>query len=235
MIYKTVPLTESQIGKYVDINGDGIPEGIIFADLAIGADSLWNETPNTRYRYEKSSKVLKEYIVVGTYVHSLNGKQEMLAPILDGEDRFYIMALKDINSKEYYWYMSAFSKKMPDYEETTLEVFGSGKQNTSNMIEKWNNSAYGEKNASLYGLDMWGEIQTQAQSGWFIPSIREWSTFAQNMGIAISNYSYKRLSPWYWSSSQYNEVSAWAIGFPANDLLNTGTHTTFSIRLTKTI
>ena len=25
-----------QIGKYVDINGDGIPEGIIFADLAIG-------------------------------------------------------------------------------------------------------------------------------------------------------------------------------------------------------
>lgn len=145
MIYKPVSLTESQIGKYVDINGDGIPEGVIFADLAIGGDKLWNGTPNTRYRYEKSSKELKEYIVVRTYVHSLNGKQEMLAPILDGEDRFYIMALKDINSKEYYWYMSAFSKKMPDYEETTLEVFGSGKQNTSNMIEKWNSESYGDK------------------------------------------------------------------------------------------
>ena len=235
MIYKPVSLTESQIGKYVDINGDGIPEGVIFADLAIGGDKLWNGTPNTRYRYEKSSKELKEYIVVRTYLHSLNGKQEMLAPILDGEDRFYIMALKYINSKEYYWYMSAFSKKMPDYEETTLEVFGSGKQNTSNMIEKWNSESYGEQNAGLYGLDMGGIIQTQVNDGWFIPSIREWSAFAQNIGITHSNYSYKRLSPWYWSSSQYDEISAWAIDFPANDLLNEGTHTTFSIRLAKTI
>ena len=98
MIYKPVSLTESQIGKYVDINGDGIPEGVIFADLAIGADSLWNGTPNTRYRYEKSSNKLKEYVVVGTYTHALNGKREMLTPILDGEDRFYIMALNNVNS-----------------------------------------------------------------------------------------------------------------------------------------
>ena len=32
MIYKTISPTESQVGKYVDINGDGIPKGIIFAD-----------------------------------------------------------------------------------------------------------------------------------------------------------------------------------------------------------
>ena len=36
MIYKTISPTESQVGKYVDINGDGIPEGVIFADLAVG-------------------------------------------------------------------------------------------------------------------------------------------------------------------------------------------------------
>ena len=36
MIYKTVSHTESQVGKYIDTNGDGIPEGVIFADLAVG-------------------------------------------------------------------------------------------------------------------------------------------------------------------------------------------------------
>ena len=38
MIYKTISPTESQVGKYIDINGDGIPEGVIFADLAVGGE-----------------------------------------------------------------------------------------------------------------------------------------------------------------------------------------------------
>ena len=41
MAYKTVPLNESQVGKYVDIDGDGIPEGIIFADLAVGGEGCF--------------------------------------------------------------------------------------------------------------------------------------------------------------------------------------------------
>ena len=41
MAYKTVPLNESQVGKYVDIDGDGIPEGVIFADLAVGGEGQW--------------------------------------------------------------------------------------------------------------------------------------------------------------------------------------------------
>ena len=161
MIYKPVSLTESQIGKYVDINGDGIPEGVIFADLAIGGDKLWNGTPNTHYRYEKSSKKLKEYVVVGTYSHALNGKREMLTPILDGEDRFYIMALNDVGKDEHCWYHKASFKGMIDYEETTLETFGSGKQNTLNMIEKWNKEDYGTQNSD----DMWSLIQEQVEDG----------------------------------------------------------------------
>lgn len=39
MAYKTISYTESQVGKYIDINGDGIPEGAIFADLAVGDSS----------------------------------------------------------------------------------------------------------------------------------------------------------------------------------------------------
>ena len=227
MIYKPVSLTESQIGKYVDINGDGIPEGVIFADLAIGADSLWNGTPNTRYRYEKSSNKLKEYVVVGTYVHPLNGKQEILTPILDGEDRFYIMALQDITQNEHYWYKNAFYKKMPDYEETTLEVFGSGKQNTLNMIKKWNNAEYGKQSPN----DLWGQIQNQVNDGWFVPSIREWSAFAQELRINICC----EISAAYWSSSQYNDVGAYGIDFDVGDLSMGGTIITFHARLAKTI
>ena len=207
MIYKPVSLTESQIGKYVDINGDGIPEGVIFADLAVGGDKLWNGTPNTRYRYEKSSKELKEYVVVGTYTHALNGKREMLTPILDGEDRFYIMALNDVGKNEHCWYHKASFKGMLDYEKATSETFGSGKQNTLNMIKKWNKEDYGAQDSD----DMWSLIQEQVNDGWFILSVDEWAAFAGQLGITKSNYSSKGLSGWYWSSSQYNTNNAYYV------------------------
>ena len=227
MIYKPVSLTESQIGKYVDINGDGIPEGVIFADLAIGADRLWNGTPNTRYRYEKSSKKLKEYVVVGTYSHALNGKREMLTPILDGEDRFYIMALQDVTQNEHYWYKNAFYKKMPDYEKTTLNVFGSGRQNTLNMMKKWTNEEYGKQDS----LDIWNVIKEQVDNGWFIPSIREWAAFAEELHINFCD----EISDSYWSSSQYNDVGAYGIDVDVSDLSMGGTILTFHVRLAKTI
>lgn len=227
MIYKPVSLTENQIGKYVDIDGDGIPEGVIFADLAIGADRLWNGTPNTRYRYEKSSKKLKEYVVVGTYSHALNGKREMLTPILDGEDRFYIMALQDVTQNEHYWYKNAFYKKMPDYEKTTLNVFGSGRQNTLNMMKKWTNEEYGKQDS----LDIWNVIKEQVDNGWFIPSIREWAAFAEELHINFCD----KISDSYWSSSQYNDVGAYGIDVDVSDLLMGGTILTFHVRLAKTI
>mgnify|MGYP006882872122 FL=1 len=227
MIYKPVSLTESQIGKYVDINGDGIPEGVIFADLAIGGDKLWNGTPNTHYRYEKSSKKLKEYVVVGTYSHALNGKREMLTPILDGEDRFYIMALNDVGKDEHCWYHKASFKGMIDYEETTLETFGSGKQNTLNMIEKWNKEDYGTQNSD----DMWSLIQEQVDDGWFVPSIREWCAFAEELHINLG----RETADSYWSSSQRDKITSFGIDFKVGDFFITTTDVPYSIRLAKTI
>ena len=227
MIYKPVSLTESQIGKYVDINGDGIPEGVIFADLAIGGDSLWNGTPNTRYRYEKSPKKLKEYVVVGTYSHALNGQREMLAPILDGKDRFYIMALNDVGKDEYYWYNKATFEGMLDYEKTTLEAFGSGRQNTLAMIKKWNKSAYGAQDSD----DMWNLIQEQVDDGWFIPSIREWCAFAEELHINLG----RETADSYWSSSQRDKITSFGIDLEAGGFFHTTTDALYSIRLAKTI
>ena len=227
MIYKPVSLTESQIGKYVDINGDGSPEGVIFADLAVGGDKLWNGIPNTRYRYEKSSKELKEYVVVGTYTHALNGKREMLTPILDGEDRFYIMALNDVGKDEHCWYHKASFKGMLDYEKATSETFGSGKQNTLNMIEKWNKEDYGTQNSD----DMWSLIQEQVDDGWFVPSIREWCAFAEELHINLG----RETADSYWSSSQRDKITSFVIDFKVGDFFITTTDVPYSIRLAKTI
>jgi hypothetical protein len=222
MIYKTISPTESQVGKYIDINGDGIPEGVIFADLAVGGEGQWGNFKE-KYKIPTIEDGLKDYIVIGEYNDQINGKQEVLAPILDGIDRFYIMALNDVGKDEHYWYNKATFKGMIDYEETTLETFGSGKQNTLNMIKKWNKEDYGAQDSD----DMWSLIQEQVNDGWFILSVDEWAAFAGQLGITKSNYSSKGLSGWYWSSSQYGTNSAFSIylnnGYVDNYSVN-GTH-----------
>ena len=208
MAYKTVPLNESQVGKYVDIDGDGIPEGVIFADLAVGDSGQWGDKDfKEKYKIQMIKDGLRDYIVVGEYDDQINGKQEVLAPILDGEDRFYIMALNNVSKDQYSWYNSAYSEKMLDYEKATSEIFGSGKQNTLNMIEKWNKEDYGAQDSD----DMWSLIQEQVNDGWFIPSIDEWCAFTEQLGITESNHSSKGLPGWYWSSSQYNASNAYYI------------------------
>ena len=208
MIYKTISTTKSQVGKYVDINGDGIPEGVIFADLAVGGEGQWGDKDfKEKYKIPMIKDGLRDYIVVGEYDDQINGKQEVLAPILDGEDRFYIMALNNVSKDQHSWYNSAYSEKMLDYEKATSEIFGSGKQNTLNMIEKWNKEDYGAQDSD----DMWSLIQKQVDDGWFVPSRGEWAAFAGQLGITKFNYSSKGLSGWYWSSSQSNANYAYSI------------------------
>ena len=229
MIYKTVPPTESQVGKYIDINGDGIPEGVIFADLAVGGEGQWGNFKE-KYKIPTIEDGLKDYIVIGEYNDQINSKQEVLAPILDGIDRFYIMALNDVGKDEHYWYNKATFKGMIDYEETTLETFGSGKQNTLNMIKKWNKEDYGAQDSD----DMWSLIQEQVNDGWFILSVDEWAAFAGQLGITKSNYSSKGLSGWYWSSSQYGTNSAFSIYLNNGYVDNYGVNGTHCVRLAAT-
>ena len=229
MVYKTVSPTESQVGKYIDINGDGIPEGVIFADLAVGGEGQWGNFKE-KYKIPTIEDGLKDYIVIGEYNDQINGKQEVLAPILDGIDRFYIMALNDVGKDEHYWYNKATFKGMIDYEETTLETFGSGKQNTLNMIKKWNKEDYGAQDSD----DMWSLIQEQVNDGWFILSVDEWAAFAGQLGITKSNYSSKGLSGWYWSSSQYGTNSAFSIYLNNGYVDNYGVNGTHCVRLAAT-
>ena len=198
--------TESYVGKYADVDGDGIVDGVIYADLAVGGSGTWYNN-NGVYTIPKVTTELKEYCVSQkSYTNAINGEQEVIrAKISNGTPRFYVMALTDVDGKQngtqYDWY-SAASGKMVDYESTTSVDFGKGASNTKNMIAKWNARAYGEQNTNSDHNDIWGQIQKQADRGWYVPSREEWAAFGANLGINKSSYPGTGLSNWYWSSSQ---------------------------------
>ena len=230
MIYKLISPTESQVGKYIDTNGDGIPEGIIFIDLVADKEKQL-KYDNKMYKIPtiKEKDNIKEYVTGGKFSHKLNGEQEMLIPILDGEDRFYIMALEDVDEHWcHHWYANV--SDMKDFAITTAMDFGSGQKNTLNIIEKWNKEDYGAQDSD----DMWSLIQEQVNDGWFILSVDEWAAFAGQLGITKSNYSSKGLSGWYWSSSQYGTNSAFSIYLNNGYVDNYGVNGTHCVRLAAT-
>ena len=201
MIYKLVSTTESQVGKYIDINGDGIPEGIIFADLAVGGEGCFGYDQGT-YKIPTLKKekkdYIKDYVIKGKFSHKLNGEQEMLTPILDGFERFYIMALEDVDEDTFYFYKMS-SKEKFEYQTEDIK-FGTGKKNTTRLMNSWNGEKYGSK----HPRDIWGCAKKDIQNGWFIPSIDEWCAFADQLDINSENFEKKGMKDDYFSSSQYN-------------------------------
>lgn len=212
-----VSTTESQVGKYADIDGDGTVDGIIFADLAVGGNGIWNDYDTTAgwantqgtYVIPTVSSTKAYYVSQKSYSNKLGGTAKVLTPLGTGKDRFYIMSLSNL-SGAYDWYNAA-KGIMNDYATTTSQEFGKGKDNTATMIIKWETKIYGNQNAGAHHKDIWGQIKSQVNNGWFVPSRQEWAAFAGQLGITKSNYSSKGLSIWYWSSSQYNSNSAYYI------------------------
>ena len=146
----------------------------------------------------KEKDNIKEYVTGGKFSHKLNGEQEMLMPILDGEDRFYIMALEDIDKHWCHWYANV--SNMKDFAITTAMDFGSGQKNTIAMIEKWNKGDYGAQDS----FDIWNIIKKQVEDGWFVPSAIELKVFRNQLNINRTNYEGRALKVRYWSSSQFD-------------------------------
>ena len=203
--------TESYVGYYADIDGDKTVDGIIYADLAKGntGDGQWYDSDGN-YTIPVTEGV-KDYYISKTNYEGSFGTKDVLSPTGTGKDRFYIMALTDIDGKQngtYYWYNAAYGN-MSDYATATSGDFGTGKANTNAMIAKWDAKAYGEQDKSADYKDMWGQIKSQVAKGWFVPSRAEWSAFAEELGITKENYANKGLSIYYWSSSQRSKYVAW--------------------------
>ncbi len=188
-----ISTTTSYIGYYADVDGDGAVDGVIFADLAFSKSGTWNtyntsdSTYNTYGAYSYSAKSnLKDYYISQSSYSGKFDTKPVISPVrgTTGNDRFYIMALDNFTTSSYsywYWYKSG---DISDYATITSGNFGTGKQNTANMITAWNASKYGSQNAQ----DIWGAIQTKANDGWFVPSRGELNAFLTSFDIK-SDYS----------------------------------------------
>ena len=227
--------TDSYVGYYADIEGDGTVDGIIYADVAVGntGDGQWTNS-NGNYTIPTKTNLKDYYIIQEEYTDDF-GTKPVIAPLNDSskEDRFYVMALEDFDSSSHYWYKNAYGN-MSDYSTATSGDFGKGKENTDAMIKKWNladNGGYGAQDAN----DMWGLIQEKVKDGWFVPSRGEWSAFAEELKITNKNYVNYKLSDWYWSSSQYITYYAYGANFRYGFVYSTGNVNDFScVRLSTT-
>ena len=153
-------------------------------------------------------------------------------------DRFYVMALNNIDSSTHYWYYNAIGNLDSQYNvSTTANDFAiagaepTGRVNTERIIASWNSSQYGAQNSN----DMWGVIQEEVAEGWFVPSKSELAAFGAAFGITSSNYSSTYgLSGNYWSSSQSNTGGAYSAYFSNDYIYFNAVNINYSVRLATT-
>ena len=207
-----IPENTSYVGYYADVDGNGSVDGVIYADLAIGGSGQWCNSDGI-YTIPKGSNFKKYEISKKDYTDDFGTKDVIKVANVSGNERFYVMALDDVDSSWHYWYYNAIYHGMSDYASTTSTSFGSGKQNTKNMIAKWNSSSYG----STSSYDMWGLSTVQSKinenPAWYVPSKEEWAAFGDKLDITEDNYHEKGLGPICWSSSVYFEGRAWCASF----------------------
>ena len=228
------------LGYYADIDGNGSVDGVIYADLAHGKSGQWGETYTKEYSYATETGLKDYYISKKSYAGDFGTKDVITA--LEGsvgKDRFYVMALEDVNDGNgpyYTWYDAAYDDggQMDDYATATSKDFGSGKTNTATMIAKWNASDYGPQGDNVTYKDMWGVIQSEVAEGWFVPSMSEWVAFGDNLDITKNNYINHNLSDRCWSSSQSNADTAWRANVNSGFMSSSGVNYTNSVRLSAT-
>ena len=204
----------------LDSSGEITVDGVIFADLAGEEESgEWGSNGWGVYTIPAGTG-FKQYYVKGEYTDSYFGTGKVIAPMegTSGNDRFYVMALEDINErKTFCWYYAA-SGKLDKTVGGSENDFGEGRGNTEYVNLKWNdpNLPWGahSNNPNPNVDDIWEEIQEEIADGWFIPSKSEWSAFSEAFDITESNYSGTfGLKDNYWSSSQSDTSYAYHVDF----------------------
>lgn len=197
---KAVDNMKNYVGYYADIDGDGTADGIIYADLLVGnTNDSWGNTSVTIPRAD--SLKLKEYTVSNVKYNGVFGANYVVTPKdlnASGENRFYVMSLKDIGED-----MEWFSEKdnINDATFNTSSEFGKGKTNTDWLID-----SYDKVDENMQNL---------ISKGWFIPSTEEWVAFGQELDITSTNYSSVGLKSQYYASVANTTYYAAYIDFAA--------------------
>lgn len=196
---------------------------MIFADLVEDKSGEWSNSNGT-YSW-KAQNNLKEYYEDGTYVGAFGKGKVIATKNTTGNDRFYVMALEDVDSDDtgYYWYYDAYENLDSNYSiDSDYNDFGEGKANTARMVNAWNSEKYGKQNQGKTETwepyrDMWDIIQNskfgtlydENNDGWFVASKSEWAAFINYVKTIIGsqtnewNWEEYNLSSGYWTSTQY--------------------------------
>ena len=228
---------EDYRGYYADVDGNGTPDGVIYADLANTLSGQYYSS-NGAYSYTAKTNLNEYTISKEKYTEGKFGEKEIIKLKKDkGNPRFYVMALEDFTTEaytdsedsskdypaytSYYWYYGVYNHMSP---LITSNDFGQGKENTRKMIAKWNaaGTSEGYTDSPQNNRDIWKHIQTKYQQGWYIPSRGEWAAFADyftnktdlETKLTTNNYNITYgLSGYYWSSSLYGTYIAWRVYF----------------------
>ena len=129
----------SGVGYYADTDGDGTPDGIIFADFKNGGSGSWGGTDYTI----STVTGLKEYYISQTNYNGPFGTKNVLSARGSGNSRFNVMALSDYNNSSTYAFANAQSITSGEWKTPTIATWS-----TFAGQLKITNSNYGE-----YGLE----------------------------------------------------------------------------------
>ena len=241
---------EKDVVYYADFEGEGTADGIIFADLAVGnrGDGNWGDSYGD-YTIPKETGLKQYQVIDENYTEAkfgnLTGK--LIAPIegSSGKDRFYVMALDDIDGNIHNWWANASGKLDSSYNISTstndFAVAGAeptGLVNTRRMMECYANEEINDTEVKQGTNDMWGLIEEEVADGWFVPSKSEWAAFGGEVlepnNITSSYYSNYGLSSWCWSSSQLDTGHAYLASFRSGNVISNSVFDINCVRLATT-
>ena len=232
-----VSKSTSFVGCYADTDRDGIVDGVIYADLAVGTTGSGSWQSESYSVPTKNKETLKDYYISNSSYkfNDAFGEKVVLSPLNSGEDRFYIMTLTDFsikinnsNTDRFTWYVQAQSDSMKDFSSTTSDAFGSGKLNTQSIINKFTNSSYGSQSSG----DILKYLPSMVANGWFLPSLKEWIAFEGEVIKSGSYYSFG-LQWGYWTSTQASESNVWDI-YPGSGAHEASVTNSDYVRFSKT-
>ena len=110
---------DSGVGYYADTDGDGTPDGIIFADFKNGGSGSWGGT-----NYTISTVTgLKEYYISQTNYNGPFGTKNVLSARGSGNARFNVMALSDYNNSSTYAFANAQSITSGEWKTPTIATW----------------------------------------------------------------------------------------------------------------
>ena len=163
----------SGVGYYADTDGDGTPDGIIFADFKNGGSGSWGGIDYTI----PTATGLKEYYVSKTNYNGPFGIKDVLSARGNGNARFNVMALSDYNNSAIYTFIDAKSITSGDWRTPT-------KEDWAMFAEQLRIETFAFTNSSEYGL----KAMYCSSSGEIEPEIN--LSFGYFVNFAHGNFIY---------------------------------------------